>query len=201
MPARSTLPRGGRPRTISGSAGLVLAMALAMVSLAGCRPSPPADGMVEPSTSSSRPVATLGPDDAVPAVTEGSVAAPVSPTSAEQMQRAIATTGKVALHFDFDAGGTHLHADAAPIIDEIVTLLRDDPGLELSIDAHTDGRGDPDHSRELTRRRAETVRTALIARGIDADRLLARGLGADHPVAGGDGTDGRNRRIELVRRD
>lgn len=201
MPARSTLPRDARPRPFAGSVGVALAGALAMASLAGCRPSPPADGMVDPPGSSSRPVATLGPDDAVPAVTEGSVAAPVSPTSAEQMHRAIAATGRVALQVDFEADGTDLHANAAPVLEEVVTLLRDDPGLALSIDAHTDDRGDPDLDRKLTRQRAETVRAALIAHGIEPDRLLARGFGADHPVAGRDGTDRRNRRVELVRRD
>lgn len=205
MPARFSLPRGARPRPCSGSPRLALAMVFAVAGLAGCRPPAPADGVVEPSTAFSRPVATLGPDDAVPDVTEGSAAAPVAPaqpTRAEQMQRTIDATGKVALQIDFDTGGTNLHAGAMPVLDEIVTLLRNDPALELSIDAHTDAGRDAGRSRELTRKRAETIRAALIANGIDADRLQARGLGADHPVVDGNAADSRrNRRVELVRRD
>jgi len=55
---------------------------------------------------------------------------------------------------------------------------------------------------ELSRRRAESVRQALIERGVPAERLEARGVGFLAPVASNATEAGRalNRRVELVLR-
>jgi OOP family OmpA-OmpF porin len=51
----------------------------------------------------------------------------------------------------------------------------------------------------LSLRRANTVRSYLISKGIRADRLLAKGYGESQPIASNDTDEGRfqNRRVEL----
>ena len=51
----------------------------------------------------------------------------------------------------------------------------------------------------LSQRRAESVRSYLIARGVDADRVTAQGYGDSQPIASNETTQGRraNQRIEI----
>lgn len=69
----------------------------------------------------------------------------------------------------------------------------------LRIEGHTDNVGRAASNAALSRKRAEAVRAALIARGVPADRLVAQGLGADKPIADNRTDEGRarNRRIEI----
>jgi OmpA-OmpF porin, OOP family len=52
---------------------------------------------------------------------------------------------------------------------------------------------------ELSRRRAEAVKTFMMERGVDAERVLTRGEGPDMPIADNKTRAGRqqNRRIEF----
>jgi outer membrane protein OmpA-like peptidoglycan-associated protein len=53
---------------------------------------------------------------------------------------------------------------------------------------------------DLSRKRAESVRSYLISRGIEADKTTSVGIGPDRPVADNKTAEGRanNRRVELV---
>lgn len=63
---RQTLFCNARRPRIPRSAALTVVAVLMLCTLAGCRPPAPAERVVEPPASFSRPVATLGPDDAAP---------------------------------------------------------------------------------------------------------------------------------------
>jgi outer membrane protein OmpA-like peptidoglycan-associated protein len=53
---------------------------------------------------------------------------------------------------------------------------------------------------DLSQRRADAVRTALITRGIDPSRIGSQGYGKSFPVADNADSGGRqlNRRVEVV---
>jgi len=120
---------------------------------------------------------------------------------ATAMKKQLDANGRVALYINFDTDKAMLRPDAAPVVDEIAKLLQADPALKLSVDGHTDNTGSAEHNRTLSRARAESVRSALLAKGIDAARLGAQGFGADKPLADNDSEAGRakNRRVELVK--
>ena len=60
-----------------------------------------------------------------------------------------------------------------------------------------------DYNQELSDRRANAVRTALIDMGISSDRINTRGYGEEFPVASNDTAASRqlNRRVEIILSD
>jgi outer membrane protein OmpA-like peptidoglycan-associated protein len=84
------------------------------------------------------------------------------------------------------------------VLDELAKATGECPGV-IRIEGHTDLLGAPQHNLALSQARAESVREALIERGVAASRLRAQGFGADQPLADNRGAEGRakNRRIEF----
>lgn len=127
-------------------------------------------------------------------------AAPAPPPTVEQMASCDETMARLlnAATIEFDTGSTSVGAtsdNALTAIARAVTYCR---GV-LRIEGHTDNVGRDASNNVLSRKRAEAVRTALIARGVPAERLVAEGFGASKPVATNNNDDGRarNRRIEI----
>lgn len=50
------------------------------------------------------------------------------------------------------------------------------------VTGHTGTRGDPEANQSLSLDRAETVRDALVAQAVPADRIIVIGIGADAPL-------------------
>ncbi|MFN8626757.1 MAG: OmpA family protein [Candidatus Binatia bacterium] len=101
------------------------------------------------------------------------------------------------VHFDFDKAT--LKAEAKPILDEAVQVLKQEGSVDIIVEGHTDSVGTDQYNLGLSRRRAETVRTYLVEHGIARSRITAEGMGESKPVASNDTADGRaqNRRVEL----
>ncbi len=68
------------------------------------------------------------------------------------------------------------------------------------IEGHASAEGDPQYNLKLSERRAQSVRGALVAGGLDDQRMRVRGIGASDPVASNDNLDGRriNRRVAII---
>ncbi len=99
----------------------------------------------------------------------------------------------------FAPGSAELTREAQWTLDRAFIALIVDPELKVEIAGYTDNTGSPDENRRLSLRRAQSVRSYLINRGIDAGRLRAVGKGIADPIAPNDTPDGRakNRRIEF----
>ena len=78
-------------------------------------------------------------------------------------------------------------------------VLNNNPDLNIEIQGYTDSTGEEDYNVQLSQRRAESVMSYLVSRGIDPDRLTAKGYGSVNPVASNDTPQGRakNRRVEF----
>jgi outer membrane protein OmpA-like peptidoglycan-associated protein len=125
----------------------------------------------------------------------------VKPPQVADMKTALDRDGRITLYVNFDFNKATLKPDAAPIIAQIVALLKANPNLKLSIDGYTDDVGLHDYNVKLSQARAATVVAALEAQSIAAPRLTSAGYGPDKPIAPNDTDAGRakNRRVELVK--
>ncbi|MEA3640291.1 MAG: OmpA family protein [Lamprobacter sp.] len=99
----------------------------------------------------------------------------------------------------FSSGSAQLPTEAEPILSHIAEILDQHPDLRVQIKGHTDSSGSTDTNLRISAQRAIAVREALIARGIEPERLSTTGLGSTTPVASNDSEAGRqrNRRVEL----
>jgi peptidoglycan-associated lipoprotein len=100
----------------------------------------------------------------------------------------------------FGSGRSTLSADAMQKIAEVVTYLKANPATALRIEGHCDHRGTTEHNLVLGDRRSQAVRTELLRRGIESDRIDAISFGKDRPADPGHGSAARkkNRRAEFV---
>jgi outer membrane protein OmpA-like peptidoglycan-associated protein len=103
--------------------------------------------------------------------------------------------------FDFDRAT--IRADALPILEPLFEMLRDDPGMSIEIEGHTDWVGSDAYNQGLSQRRAQAVVDWLVSRGIARERISAAGRGEGEPIATNATAAGRqlNRRVEVRRRE
>jgi len=122
--------------------------------------------------------------------------------TANQMLDALNKDGFMALYINFDTGKSAIKPDSMPVVEQIATLLKDNPALKLSVEGHTDNVGTPASNKTLSEQRAKSVVQAVVALGVDASRLTAVGWGQEKPIADNRSEDGRakNRRVEIVKK-
>lgn len=84
-------------------------------------------------------------------------------------------------------------------LNEVVSVLRQNPEIDVEIQGHTDSQGATEMNQRLSERRAAAVLDYLVEQGVDADRLDDKGYGETDPVASNDTAQGRakNRRVEI----
>jgi outer membrane protein OmpA-like peptidoglycan-associated protein len=100
----------------------------------------------------------------------------------------------------FETGKARLLAGTMLTIDKLADVLKKYPTRNVLIEGHTDSRGGETYNLHLSEQRAEAVRSALIERGITADRITTKGYGKMYPIASNSNEAGRqqNRRVEIV---
>ena len=123
--------------------------------------------------------------------------------STPDFSQVIQSTGRYASHgIHFDVDSDRLQPESAPVLKMIADGLVATPTLKVRIEGHTDNTGDAQHNTELSKRRAESVKNALISDfKIDTARLTTEGLGSTKPLDSNDTPTGRanNRRVEFVK--
>lgn len=122
--------------------------------------------------------------------------------TADAMYDALKKDGFIALYINFDTGKSDIKPESMTIIDQIAALLKAHADLTVSIEGHTDNVGTPQSNKTLSQQRAKSVMTAVVQKGIAADRMAAVGWGQEKPIADNRSEDGRakNRRVEVVKK-
>lgn len=100
------------------------------------------------------------------------------------------------IHFEVDKAT--LTPESVQVMEQLATVIRARPGLNLEIAGHTDSDGTDEYNLQLSRERAQAVVNWLNENGI-TNTLSARGYGESSPVASNTTSEGKavNRRVEI----
>ncbi|MEO1625145.1 MAG: OmpA family protein, partial [Bacteroidota bacterium] len=85
-------------------------------------------------------------------------------------------------------------------LDQLVSLMKKQPGMKIAIHGHTDDRGSDPYNQYLSENRARAVYTYLLDHQVEKQRIEFEGFGEAKPIASNETVRGRqmNRRVEFV---
>ncbi len=111
----------------------------------------------------------------------------------------IERVNKAAQNVFFATGSSKLLSKSFSKLNDVVTILKENPTYNVTIDGHTDNTGKADKNQTLSEARAASVKAYLVSKGIDESRLTSTGYGQDKPIADNKTAAGRakNRRVEM----
>ncbi|MDU0808156.1 OmpA family protein [Aquirufa regiilacus] len=102
-------------------------------------------------------------------------------------------------NLNFAQSKSEISKESFASLDEIVSILQDNEGLNVLIEGHTDNQGDWDENLKLSNERVEQVKGYLIKQGIESSRIQAKGWGGTKLLSTSTAEEKRrlNRRVEF----
>lgn len=99
---------------------------------------------------------------------------------------------------NFETGSSDLTAESKEVLNSLIEFMNKKNTANLQIDAYTDSVGDDESNLDLSRERAFAVKSYLMDKGIDKDRMKSKGHGEDSTYDN-ETEEGRaqNRRVEI----
>jgi outer membrane protein OmpA-like peptidoglycan-associated protein len=100
----------------------------------------------------------------------------------------------------FDTNRAVVKPQFQPVLGQLAQSIQQYPGTVVQVEGHTDSTGAADYNQTLSENRANSVRSYLVQRGVESNRLVAVGYGMSRPVADNASPAGRaqNRRVEVL---
>ena len=100
----------------------------------------------------------------------------------------------------FNVDKAELSAEGMRTAQKLADVLAQEPKSMVLIEGFTDSTGSSSHNLDLSQRRADAVRQALVGMGVPGNKISTKGYGAAYPVAGNNDAASRqlNRRVEIV---
>jgi len=162
-------------------------LTIAITTVSGCDSGP------RPPTGKGLQGQSTGPSTA--ATTESRPSTESRPPAATPEPKAEAELKNV--HFDLDEA--KIRPADAKILKENARWLKSNRSASVMIGGHADERGSDDYNVQLGARRANAVKSYLIAQGIEAKRLAVTSYGERNPACSDHSEScwGQNRRAEL----
>ena len=84
------------------------------------------------------------------------------------------------IYFEFDS--SELRPDSEDGINAVYDFLILNPDKNILLEGHTDDIGSEEYNMVLSRKRAESVKTALINKGVSSERIKTKGCGYSQPL-------------------
>ncbi|WP_207424476.1 OmpA family protein [Desertivirga brevis] len=104
------------------------------------------------------------------------------------------------IQFEFDS--SVLKTSSYPTLDRISSELRGNSAAKVTLDGHASAEGTEAYNLNLSRDRANSVKTYLVNSGVDANRISTKAYGESRPLTSNATEEGRirNRRVEIKQR-
>lgn len=100
----------------------------------------------------------------------------------------------------FDTAKAKIKSRSFNLLRQVAAVMKSYKDItKVDIEGHTDSRGRDTYNKDLSERRAKSVRDFLINEGVPPERLDSHGYGEEQPIASNDTSAGReeNRRVEF----
>lgn len=91
----------------------------------------------------------------------------------------------------FDSGKATLRKESYKELDEIVEYMKAKPNEKIEIAGHTDNIGSDESNLKLSQERAEAIKSYLVSKGCNTEKITAKGYGSSQPVADNSTEQGR----------
>jgi outer membrane protein OmpA-like peptidoglycan-associated protein len=100
----------------------------------------------------------------------------------------------------FATNQSSLDARFLPVLDDVARVLNEYDRSMVDVVGHTDSSGGDAINQPLSERRASSVASYLIDRGVMRERIYVAGMSARNPIASNDTVEGKaqNRRVEIL---
>ena len=99
----------------------------------------------------------------------------------------------------FEFNKSNLRDDSIELLLAVYSIMAKYGNTNFLIEGHTDSSGPKAFNKKLSLERAENVKSHLVSKGVEADRLSTEGYGEDNPKESNATRKGRiaNRRVEF----
>jgi len=123
----------------------------------------------------------------------------VVPTPKPVYVKKIVDDAPVAFRGFFDFDKAVLKDPAKTQLNDYADYLSNNAKTDVKVTGYTDSTGPEVYNQKLSEKRANSVKTYLESKGIEADRIHASGMGEENPMASNKTREGRaeNRRVEI----
>ncbi len=100
----------------------------------------------------------------------------------------------------FEYNSAEIKSESFANLDYIASMLKLESGFTLKINAHTCSQGTHEYNQDLSQKRAASVKSYFVKKGIPTSRLITEGYAETMPIANNNTEEGKamNRRVEFV---
>jgi outer membrane protein OmpA-like peptidoglycan-associated protein len=119
-------------------------------------------------------------DAIVLALLDKSDIVPVQNTSISQAPTPTESNTVELRNIYYNYGESSIRADVQKELDNLVVTLKNNPTMNIELASYTDSRGKAPFNLKLSQRRADSLRSYLLVKGIEANRVKAVGYGETH---------------------
>ena len=108
---------------------------------------------------------------------------------------------KILEQIHFKTGSAEIDPKSNSILNQVALTMKANKQIKrVRVEGHTDETGSRERNIQLSKERANSVRSHILKRGVKPERVSAEGFGPDRPLAQGKNPDSlaKNRRVEFI---
>jgi OOP family OmpA-OmpF porin len=99
----------------------------------------------------------------------------------------------------FAVGTAKISPESHDELDEVVSMLKNNPAMVVQLEGHTDIKGDPKLNMKLSQDRVDAVKSYLVSKGSNKSKIKTKAFGGTSPLSRENTEEAHkmNRRVEL----